>query len=113
MNEKIIKEDHKMEVKALPYEEEASFLTTVKGRKIALVYTNLGEFQFELFKNEAPKAVENFIYLSRQGYYDNVIFHRIINGFMIQTGDPTGSLFIMIIILRRWYWRDVQMEQEL
>lgn len=90
MNEKAIRDEHKVEVKALPYEEDPSLLATAKGRKIALIYTNLGEFQFELFQAEAPKAVENFIYLSRRGYYDNVIFHRIINGFMIQTGDPAG-----------------------
>lgn len=67
-------------------------------KKVALVYTNLGEFQFELFPKEAPKAVENFIYLSRKGYFDNIIFHRVINGFMLQTGDPTGMEIILIFV---------------
>ncbi|MNI56052.1 putative peptidyl-prolyl cis-trans isomerase [compost metagenome] len=53
--------------------------------------TTKGTFTIELFAKEAPKTVNNFVFLSRQGYYDNVIFHRIIESFMIQTGDPTGT----------------------
>jgi peptidyl-prolyl cis-trans isomerase-like 1 len=48
-------------------------------------------FTVELYVNEAPKATENFLGLCRKGYYDNVIFHRIIQGFMAQTGDPSGT----------------------
>jgi cyclophilin family peptidyl-prolyl cis-trans isomerase len=45
----------------------------------------------ELFADEAPKTVNNFVFLARDGFYDGVIFHRVIPGFMIQGGDPTGT----------------------
>jgi len=57
----------------------------------ATVDTTLGTFKIQLFANEAPKTVNNFVFLSQQGFYDGVIFHRIIKTFMIQTGDPTGT----------------------
>jgi cyclophilin family peptidyl-prolyl cis-trans isomerase len=57
----------------------------------AVVHTNKGDFTIELFAQTAPKTVNNFVFLSKQGFYENVIFHRIIQSFMIQTGDPTGS----------------------
>jgi cyclophilin family peptidyl-prolyl cis-trans isomerase len=50
--------------------------------------TSMGEIELELFKDEAPKTVENFMNLSRKGFYDGVLFHRVIDGFMIQSGDP-------------------------
>lgn len=53
--------------------------------------TNKGSMTFELFTSESPMTVSNFISLSKAGFYDNVIFHRIIQGFMIQSGDPTGT----------------------
>lgn len=53
--------------------------------------TNFGEIIFELFPQSAPKAVENFVGLTKQGYYDGIIFHRVIRDFMIQWGDPTGT----------------------
>jgi cyclophilin family peptidyl-prolyl cis-trans isomerase len=49
--------------------------------------TNLGNIVFETYDGDAPKAVENFVTLANKGFYDNVIFHRVISGFMIQTGD--------------------------
>lgn len=55
------------------------------------IITNKGEITLELFDNDAPKTVENFITLTKKGYYDGVIFHRVIKGFMIQGGDPTGT----------------------
>lgn len=55
----------------------------------ATIKTNMGDVKLALFKDQAPKTVDNFIGLSKQGKYDNVIFHRVINGFMIQGGDPT------------------------
>lgn len=55
------------------------------------VETTLGNFELELYTNHAPKTCKNFVELSRQGYYDNTIFHRIIKDFMIQGGDPTGT----------------------
>ncbi len=57
----------------------------------ATVKTTLGTFKIQLFANESPKTVNNFVFLSQQGYYNGVIFHRIIQNFMIQTGDPTGT----------------------
>ena len=59
--------------------------------KYVNVVTNLGEFTLELYELHAPKTVENFITLCKNGYYRDVVFHRIIAGFMIQGGDPTGT----------------------
>lgn len=57
----------------------------------AEVTTSKGTFTIELFAKDAPKTVNNFVFLSKQGFYDDVIFHRIIESFMIQTGDPQGT----------------------
>lgn len=59
--------------------------------EIAVVATNQGDFKIRFFPNEAPKAVENFKELAKKGYYDNIIFHRVIKDFMIQGGDPQGT----------------------
>jgi cyclophilin family peptidyl-prolyl cis-trans isomerase len=53
--------------------------------------TSKGKFTIKLFAKEAPKTVNNFVFLAKQGFYDNVTFHRIIKSFMIQTGDPLGN----------------------
>lgn len=63
----------------------------VKGEKIAVMQTNMGDIKIRLFPEVAPKAVENFISHAENGYYDGLIFHRVINDFMIQGGDPTGT----------------------
>ena len=55
------------------------------------LHTNHGEIEFELFDDDAPQTVENFTKLARDGFYDGVIFHRVIPDFMIQGGDPTGT----------------------
>jgi len=57
----------------------------------ATMQTNHGSIEIELFPDDAPKTVENFVKLSRDGFYDGVIFHRVIPDFMIQGGDPTGT----------------------
>jgi peptidyl-prolyl cis-trans isomerase B (cyclophilin B) len=57
----------------------------------ATLTTNRGPIELELFDEDAPKAVANFIKLSRAGFYDGVIFHRVIPNFMIQGGDPSGT----------------------
>lgn len=57
----------------------------------AMIETNQGSIRFELLETDAPKTTENFITLAGRGYYDGVIFHRVIKGFMIQGGDPTGT----------------------
>jgi peptidyl-prolyl cis-trans isomerase B (cyclophilin B) len=57
----------------------------------ATLHTNKGAIAVELFDDDAPKTVENFKKLARDGFYDGVIFHRVIPDFMIQGGDPTGT----------------------
>jgi len=57
----------------------------------ARIETDLGEIVIELFAEKAPKTVNNFVFLAREGFYDGVIFHRVISDFMAQTGDPTGQ----------------------
>ncbi|MEK7496750.1 MAG: peptidylprolyl isomerase [Patescibacteria group bacterium] len=57
----------------------------------ATIQTNQGVITIELFPTDAPKTVENFVTLAGKGYYDGLIFHRVIKGFMIQGGDPTGT----------------------
>ncbi|MGI8997587.1 MAG: peptidylprolyl isomerase [Pyrinomonadaceae bacterium] len=59
--------------------------------RIANIETNKGTIRFELLEEDAPKTTENFRLLAERGYYDGVIFHRVIDGFMIQGGDPTGT----------------------
>ena len=58
---------------------------------VATIHTNLGDLTVKLFDDVAPKTVKNFIELAEKGYYNGVIFHRIIRDFMIQGGDPTGT----------------------
>lgn len=57
----------------------------------AVIKTNRGDMEFVLFPQVAPKAVENFVTHSKNGYYNGLIFHRVIQDFMIQGGDPTGT----------------------
>ncbi|HEV2705643.1 MAG TPA: peptidylprolyl isomerase [Pyrinomonadaceae bacterium] len=61
------------------------------ANRIANIKTNHGTIRFELLEDEAPKTTDNFIKLAERGYYNGVIFHRVIKGFMIQGGDPTGT----------------------
>lgn len=56
-----------------------------------ILHTTLGDVQMKLYPEECPKTVENFTTHCRNGYYDNLIFHRVIKGFMVQTGDPLGD----------------------
>lgn len=62
-----------------------------KGNTVAVLKTNLGNITFKLFPNDAPKTVENFTTHIKDGYYNGIIFHRVIKDFMIQGGDPTGT----------------------
>ena len=57
----------------------------------ATLHTNHGAIALELYPDDAPKTVDNFVTLAREGFYDGVIFHRVIPDFMIQGGDPTGT----------------------
>ena len=61
------------------------------ANRIAHVTTNLGSFQVELFEGRAPATTKNFIDLVEKGYYDGIVFHRVIGGFMIQGGCPNGD----------------------
>ncbi len=57
----------------------------------ATLHTTDGDIQVDLLPKDAPKTVNNFVFLSKEGFYNGVKFHRIIKGFMVQTGDPTGT----------------------
>lgn len=57
----------------------------------AVLHTDLGDIRINLFEKKAPKTVKNFVFLAKEGFYDGVIFHRVIMNFMAQTGDPTGT----------------------
>lgn len=61
------------------------------ANRTAKIRTNHGTFSIELFEDRAPRTTGNFIDLANKGFYDGVIFHRVIEGFMIQGGDPTGT----------------------
>jgi len=62
-----------------------------KKKYTATLVTPNGDTVIELFADKAPKTVNNFVFLAREGFYDGVTFHRVIKGFMAQGGDPTGS----------------------
>ena len=62
-----------------------------KKKYTATFKTEKGDFVVELFADKAPKTVNNFVFLARDGFYDDTTFHRVIKGFMAQGGDPTGS----------------------
>ena len=57
----------------------------------AIFKTDVGTFKIELYADKVPNTVNNFVFLAREGFYDNVTFHRVIKGFMAQGGDPTGT----------------------
>lgn len=61
------------------------------GETVAVMHTTMGDISIRLFPGHAPKAVENFVTHAQNGYYEGIIFHRVINNFMIQGGDPTGT----------------------
>ncbi len=64
-----------------------------EGEVLLRMNTTMGTIAMKLFPEQAPKTVENFVTHAKNGYYDGTIFHRVINGFMIQGGDPLGSGF--------------------
>ena len=73
------------------YSEMPGMNIDVSKKYTAVIKTSMGDMSVEFFTEDAPMTVNNFINLSRDGYYDNVIFHRVISGFMIQGGDPSGT----------------------
>ena len=74
-----------------PYSAPPAMNINENGNYSAVIETSLGSIEIELFTDIAPITVNNFVNLSKDGYYDNVIFHRVIKGFMIQGGDPSGT----------------------
>merc|ERR550514_1295728 len=58
---------------------------------IVVLYTSMGEIEVELYWQHAPRSCQNFLELAKRGYYDNTLFHRIVAGFVVQGGDPTGT----------------------
>lgn len=79
-------EDGKVETK-----KTTQIKTESTEMTVAVIKTNMGTIEIELFAKETPKTVENFVGLANKGYYNGVIFHRVIDKFMIQGGDPTGT----------------------
>jgi len=73
------------------YDNQPEMNINTNSSYTAVIKTNLGDMTVEFFTDDAPITVNNFISLSKDGYYDNVIFHRVISGFMIQGGDPSGT----------------------
>ena len=73
------------------YDKQPEMNINTNSSYTAVIKTNLGDMTVEFFIDDAPITVNNFISLSKDGYYDNVIFHRVISGFMIQGGDPSGT----------------------
>src|SRR3954465_10986410 len=61
------------------------------GGNIAVIETDKGTIEFELLQDDSPRAAENFRLLAKRGYYNGLVFHRIVKGFMLQGGDPTGT----------------------
>jgi len=70
---------------------EYQLKSAAAGDIVATMKTNMGDFKIKLFPKEAPKTVENFVTHAKDGYYNGLIFHRVIKDFMIQGGDPTGT----------------------
>ena len=63
----------------------------VQGETVAIMHTTMGDISIRLFPELAPKTVENFTTHAKNGYYDGIVFHRVIKDFMIQGGDPTAT----------------------
>jgi len=72
-------------------EKKEEEIKVSKETTVAVINTNLGTIEIELFADQTPKTVENFVGLAEKGYYNGIIFHRVIADFMIQGGDPTGT----------------------
>lgn len=87
----LLAQDSKSKPSAPQSKEGKSKMTESKGKEIAVIETNMGTIEVELFRTDAPKSVDNFIGLAKKGYYNGLIFHRVMDNFMIQGGDPTGT----------------------
>ncbi len=78
-------------MKSKQWKSEPDLQIDVKKTYLAVIDTSKGTIELELYPQFAPKTVNNFCFLAGEGYYDGVAFHRVINDFMIQGGDPTGT----------------------
>jgi len=78
-------------VMAKQYSSAPKMAIELTNRYFALFKTEAGDFKIELYASQAPITVNNFVFLARDGYYDNTTFHRVISDFMAQGGDPTGT----------------------
>ena len=76
---------------AKTYDSPPEFTIDLDKDYSATIETNHGTIEIELLEERSPQTVNNFVSLARDGFYDGVIFHRVISGFMIQGGDPTGT----------------------
>jgi cyclophilin family peptidyl-prolyl cis-trans isomerase len=76
---------------ALQWKTAPDFIIDAANSYVAVISTNHGDIEAELLADRSPSTVNNFVFLAREGFYDGVIFHRVIKGFMIQGGDPTGT----------------------
>jgi cyclophilin family peptidyl-prolyl cis-trans isomerase len=76
---------------AKTYSSPPAMVIDPKKKYTATIVTPNGDIVIELFADKAPKTVNNFVFLAREGYYVGVSFHRVIKGFMAQGGDPTGT----------------------
>jgi peptidylprolyl isomerase domain and WD repeat-containing protein 1 len=88
---KLLKRDVQNEKTAKDEVQMYTQPTSVNLAKQAIIETSMGEIHIKLFAKDCPKTVENFVTHARNGYYNNVLFHRVIKSFMIQTGDPDGN----------------------
>ena len=71
--------------------EQPDLNIDLKKQYFALIKTSAGDMKFELFADKTPLTVNNLVFLAKEGFYDNTIFHRVIHNFMVQGGDPTGT----------------------
>jgi cyclophilin family peptidyl-prolyl cis-trans isomerase len=76
---------------AKTYQSAPALTIDLDGKYGATLHTSLGDITAEFFAAEAPQTVNNFLFLAGEGFYDGVVFHRVIPGFMVQGGDPTGT----------------------
>ena len=73
------------------YTKQPDFILDLKKKYFALIHTNSGDIKIKLFADLVPTTVNNFVFLARDGFYNDTIFHRVIKDFMAQGGDPTAT----------------------
>ena len=83
--------EERPQVMSKQYNSYPDMVIDTDKKYTATMKTSKGTIVLELFADEAPRTVNSFVFLAREGFYDGVIFHRVISGFMIQGGDPTGT----------------------